>query len=103
MQSPTSSVSARRSSEPASKPIGIELAAASSVDGLRLSWSQITEHNDKLKKLTARYADNGDAANPGFNLIAGPVKSKAEAARICKELIAHYQTCKVGEFKGDAL
>jgi hypothetical protein len=89
--------------KPASKPIGIELASGPSVDGLRLSWSQITEQNQKLKKLTARYADNGDAANPGFNLIAGPVKSKAEAIRICKDLMAHYQTCKVGEFKGDEL
>jgi hypothetical protein len=89
--------------KPATKPIGIELASGPSVDGLRLSWSQLTEHNNKLKNLTARYADNGDAANPTFNLVAGPVKSKAEAVRICKELEAHYQTCKVGEFKGDAL
>jgi len=89
--------------KPATKPIGIEIASGPSVDGLRLSWSQITEQNNKLKKLTARYADNGDTANPSFNLIAGPVKSKAEAIRLCKELEAHYQTCKVGEFKGDAL
>lgn len=89
--------------KPATKPIGIELASGPSVDGLRLSWSQLTELNNKLKKLTARYADNGDTANPSFNLVAGPVKSKAEAIRLCKELEAHYQTCKVGEFKGDAL
>ena len=89
--------------KPATKPIGIEIASGPSVDGLRLSWSQLTEQNNKLKKLTARYADNGDTANPSFNLIAGPVKSKAEAIRLCKELEAHYQTCKVGEFKGDAL
>jgi hypothetical protein len=89
--------------KPATKAIGIELASGPSVDGLRLSWSQLTEHNNKLKNLTARYADNGDAANPTFNLVAGPVKSKAEAVRLCKELEAHYQTCKVGEFKGDEL
>ena len=89
--------------KPATKPIGIEIASGPSVDGLRLSWSQLTEQNNKLKKLTARYADNGDTANPSFNLVAGPVKSKAEAIRLCKELEAHYQTCKVGEFKGDAL
>ena len=89
--------------KPTAKPIGIEIGSGPSVDGLRLSWSQLTEQNNKLKKLTARYADNGDTANPGFNLIAGPVKSKSEAIRICKDLISHYQTCKVGEFKGDDL
>jgi hypothetical protein len=89
--------------KPTAKPIGIEIGSGPSVDGLRLSWSQLTEQNEKLKQLTARYADSGDAANPGFSLIAGPVKSKAEAIRICKDLISHYQTCKVGEFKGDEL
>jgi hypothetical protein len=83
--------------------IGIEIASGPSVDGLRLSWSQISEHNDKLKKMQARYAENGDFQNPNFNLIAGPVKSKAEAARICKDLQAHYVTCKVSEFKGTEL
>jgi hypothetical protein len=89
--------------KPTAKPIGIEIGSGPSVDGLRLSWSQLTEQNEKLKQLTARYADSGDAANPGFSLIAGPVKSKSEAIRICKDLISHYQTCKVGEFKGDDL
>lgn len=89
--------------KPTAKPIGIEIGSGPSVDGLRLSWSQLTEQNEKLKQLTARYADSGDAANPGFSLIAGPVKSKAEAIRICKDLISHYQTCRVGEFKGDEL
>jgi hypothetical protein len=89
--------------KPAPKQIGIEIGSSPSVDGLRLSWSQMAAHNGSLKKLDARYAENGDPANPSYQLIAGPLKSKAEAKKICKDLIAHYQTCRVGEFKGEAL
>ena len=89
--------------KPAGKPIGIQIGSGPSIDGLRSSWSQLADRSDKLKKLKARYTDSGDAVNPNFNLIAGPLKSKAEAARICKELAVQQVSCKVGEFKGEAL
>jgi len=90
--------------KPAPKPIGVVVASDSSVDALRQSWSALMErHGQTLKKLTPRYVENGDFKNPNFNLIAGPVKSKAEAAKICKDLIAHDVSCKVGEFKGEEL
>lgn len=89
--------------KPAPAPIGIKIGSAPSVDGLRLSWSQIAAHNPELKKLQARYAKNGNPAHPNFNLIAGPLKSTAEAKRICQDLLARYQTCRIGEFKGEAL
>jgi hypothetical protein len=83
--------------------IGIEIGSAPSVDGLRLSWSQMASHNAELRNLQARYAENGNPAHPNYDLIAGPLNSRAEAKRICQDLIARYQTCKIGEFKGEAL
>jgi hypothetical protein len=88
----------------APKPIGIQIATDSTIDGLRLSWSAISQnYGDKLKNLTARYSDTGDATHPSFSLVAGPVKSKAEAKRLCKDLQVQAVSCKVGEFKGEAL
>jgi hypothetical protein len=89
--------------KPATAAIGIEIGSAPSVDGLRLSWSQMASHNSELRNLQARYAENGNSAHPNYDLIAGPLKSRAEAKRICQDLIARYQTCKIGEFKGEAL
>jgi hypothetical protein len=86
------------------KPIGIQIASDSSLDALRLSWLQISEHQgSKLKKLSARYTTNGDPANPSYSLIAGPVKSKAEANRICKDLKAQDTPCSIGDFTGNEL
>jgi hypothetical protein len=90
--------------KPVKKPIGIALASSSSVEGLRLNWSQLAQqHGDKLKKLKARYTTNGDPANPSFNLIAGPVKTKAEAVKLCTDLQAMAVSCAVGDFTGNAL
>jgi hypothetical protein len=38
-----------------------------------------------------------------YELVAGPVKSAADAKRLCKELAAKAITCKVGDFAGEAL
>ena len=90
--------------KPAPKPVGIQIASDSSVDGLRLSWSQLTErHADKLNGLGARFTQSGDPSAPNFNLVAGPIKSKAEAKKICKDLAAQQVNCKVSEFKGQDL
>ncbi len=90
--------------KPAPKPVGIQLATDPSVDGLRITWGALAQtHADQLGKLTARYADLGTAASPNFGLIAGPVKTKAEAKKLCKELSAQSVSCKVSEFKGQEL
>ncbi|WP_045836292.1 hypothetical protein [Hyphomicrobium sp. 99] len=90
--------------KPAPKPIGIQIATDASVDGLRITWSALAQtHPDQLGTLTAHYADLGTAANPNFGLIAGPIKSKADAKKICKELTAQSVSCKISDFKGAAL
>lgn len=88
----------------APKPVGVQISSGASIDSLRLSWSLLAEqHADTLKNLEARVVDKGDAANPNFNLVAGPIKSKAEAIRVCKALAARNVPCKVGEFTGETL
>jgi hypothetical protein len=88
----------------APKPVGIKLASGASVDSLRLSWSLLADkHSDALKSLEARYVTGGDAQNPNFDLVAGPIKSKAQANKVCKDLAAKGVPCTVGAFGGDAL
>lgn len=90
--------------KPAKMPVGIALASSATVEGLRLNWSLLAQqHADKLRKLKARYTTNGDPSNPSFSLIAGPVKTKAEAIKICKDLQAEAVSCTVGDFTGNAL
>ncbi len=90
--------------KPAAKPIGVQISSGTSVDSLRLSWSLLADrHADALKNLQARYVERGDPAAPNFDLIAGPIKSKSEAARVCKALAAKNIPCKVGDFSGEAL
>ncbi|MGL4396404.1 MAG: SPOR domain-containing protein, partial [Hyphomicrobium sp.] len=88
----------------APRPVGVQLSSGASVDSLRLSWSLLAErHGDTLQNMQARYVTNGDEVNPNYDLIAGPIKSKAEAARVCKALAAKNIPCKVSAFSGDAL
>ncbi len=86
------------------KLIGIQLATATSVDGLRVTWGALSQiHAEQLGQLKARYADLGTATNPNFGLIAGPLKSKADAKKLCKELAAQSVSCKVSDYKGEEL
>ncbi len=88
----------------ASKPVGIQIATDPSVDGLRVTWGALSQiHPEELGNLKARYADIGTASNPNFGLIAGPVKSKVEAKKICKALAAQNISCKVSDYKGEEL
>jgi hypothetical protein len=90
--------------KPAPKPVGLRLSSAPDIDSLRLSWSLLAEkHGDTLKEMQPRVTASGNASNPSFDLIAGPVKSRAEAAKLCKALAAQNVPCKVGTFTGDTL
>ena len=90
--------------KPAPKPMGIKISSGASVDALRLSWSLLAErHGDTLKNLQARYTTGGDAENPNYDLIAGPLKSTAEAKKVCKALAAKNVPCQVGAFAGASL
>lgn len=90
--------------KPAAKPVGLQISKGASVDSLRLSWSLLSErHGDVLKNLEPRFTAGGDAGAPSFDLVAGPLKSKAEAMRACKALAAKNVACQVTDYTGDAL
>jgi uncharacterized coiled-coil protein SlyX len=86
------------------KTFGLQIATDPSVDGLRVTWGALSQiHPEQLSRLKARYADLGTATNPNYGLIAGPVKSKAEAKKLCKELTAQSISCKISDYKGSEL
>lgn len=90
--------------KPPAKPLGVLLSSGASLDSLRLSWSLLADrHGDALKNMEARYQTSGNEQNPNFDLVAGPIKSRAEALKVCKTLAARNIPCKVGDFAGDAL
>ncbi len=90
---------------PAAKPVGVQIGSGASIDSLRLSWNLLSEtHADKLKNLEPRYSLSVDNGAVVYNLMAGPVKSEADAKKMCKALAAKAVPCKiVGEFGGAAL
>lgn len=90
---------------PSAKPVGVQIASGSSLDSLRLSWNLLSEtHADKLKSLEPRYSLSVDNGAIVYNLLAGPVKSEADAKKMCKALTAKAVPCKVvGEFGGASL
>lgn len=68
-----------------------------------MSWGLINErHNGLLKGLEPRYAASGDLNGP-MTLVAGPLTTAEEAARVCANLRAKRITCAVVSFDGRAL
>ena len=87
--------------QPAGPSAAILLARGPSVDALRLSWSLLNErHKGTLGALEPRVVQ----AEPGlYQLIAGPIASPADAAKVCVNLRARGVTCQAAEFKGEGL
>lgn len=91
--------------KPAPKTLALQIASGSSLDSLRLSWNLLSEtHAGSLKNLEPRYSTGVDANGLVYNLMAGPVKTEAEAKKMCKDLTAKAIPCKVvGDFDGPSL
>lgn len=88
----------------AQRPIGLRVATGPSIDALRLSWSVLTDrHGDTLKSLEPRYVTGIDESGLTYDLVAGPVKTAAEAQRVCAELQGKGIRCTIGEYAGEAL
>ena len=81
----------------------VRIASGPSLDALRLSWQLLLEgHRPVLKPLEPRWMPMpGDAS--AFALVAGPVGSPEEAAKICAGLKAKRITCSVTRFGGQPL
>lgn len=86
--------------------LAILLASGSSVESLRLTWNLLQErHSVALGNLQPRYILEKNPAAPerGFALIAGPVISATDVARVCSALVSEGLTCRTTTFGGNAL
>ena len=88
---------------PSGPPVGVLIATGPSLDAVRLSWQLLTETNKSvLRPFEPRYVESiGDGGL--FQLIAGPVASREEAARVCERLKARNARCSVTGFTGQPL
>jgi hypothetical protein len=80
----------------------VQVAAAPSVEALKQSWGLLSEQHAGLSVLRPRVvAPRGKGRN--YRLIAGPVATEADAARICSELGAAARSCFVTPYAGAPL
>ena len=86
------------------KPFAVQLGSGTSIDDIRYNWSILsTQHADALAKLSPRFTATGtEAAGQTYDLIAGPVKTAADAKKICKTLATRGMDCKVAPYEGEA-
>ena len=89
-------------SEP--KPFGVQLSSGPTLDAIQLSWSLLSDqYPDALRRLEPRYTTSGTPeAGQTFDLMAGPIRSAADARKVCKTLAARGTDCRVAEFTGAA-
>lgn len=86
------------------QPVGIQIASGPSVDALRQMWSLLSDtHPDPLKGMETRYRASPNTSKPGYDLVAGPIQSQAEARKVCKDLQSRGVACRVAAFAGEAL
>ncbi len=91
---------------PAPTGLAVLLATGSSVESLRLTWTILQErHAAALLDLAPRYIvkDNPNAPERKFALLAGPVISANDIARVCAALQSEGLGCRTTTFAGNAL
>jgi hypothetical protein len=83
--------------------LAVQLASGPSQQELRLSWGHLAQqHGDALTSLKPRIvAPRGKGGT--YRLIAGPVATEADAARICSQLGAAPATCFATPYGGTPL
>lgn len=84
---------------------GIDLGAASTVNGLRRLWAVVLKtHKDELAPLSPALAVR---ERPGgrveFRLLAGPLRDAADAARLCATVATAKRPCTPAVFDGQRL
>lgn len=90
--------------QPVSSSLGVVISNADTVDGLRLSWSALTDrYGSELGGLQPRYMLSTDPSAGSFDLVAGPIRSQADADDLCRKMQAQKLSCRVGSFAGNAL
>lgn len=90
------------------KPSGLAvlLATGSSVESLRLTWALLQErHSAELANLAPRYIVEANPSAPErkFALLAGPVVSANDIAKVCSALVSEGMTCRTRPYGGNAM
>lgn len=79
----------------------ITLSRASTLDGLRASWTALShQHPNLLGGLQPRYAREVGGT---YRLLAGPLGSHADADRLCNALRTGNVPCGIAAYAGNAL
>ncbi|MEO1282094.1 MAG: hypothetical protein AAFV69_10195 [Pseudomonadota bacterium] len=101
---PTAQPSRRLGADQAPR-MGVRLAVAPSVDGLRLQWTLLRErHGRYLGALSPRYIQTSrNGAPASYELVAGPVAGAIQALELCQDVSRHGTRCVIGDFVGNAL
>lgn len=99
-------VTAAETGSEQSPSLAVLLATGSSVESLRLTWNLLQErHSAALYNLSPRYIVEQNPAAPErrFALLAGPVVSATDVARVCGALVSEGLTCRTRTFAGNSL
>ena len=88
---------------PVRQAFAVQLAAAPSLDALRLSWSLLRDrHGGALASLQPRFVPPRAEGGP-YRLLAGPLPSKADADKVCADLGKGRQGCFSTSYVGEPL
>ena len=85
---------------------GIDLGGATSIDRLRLLWQTVRTHEAKLLqglRPIAHVREVRRGGRPDIRLIAGPLPTPDDAAKLCAEILHAGRYCEPAVFHGQRL
>jgi hypothetical protein len=103
---------AAQASEPAAEPTGsvteygVDLGSAPTIEGLRALWTAAAaKYGNALASLRpiAQMRDGARSGSVELRLVAGPLSTAANAARLCAMLAVNGAICQPAVFKGQRL
>gem|GEM_PF-6881754 len=95
---------ARKATANKSSTSAIALASGSSIADLRLNWLALHDRfGAELGSLQPHYVVYGKGGSRRYRLVAGPLRSGAEALHICSQLKARNIVCSVSTLRGRKL
>jgi hypothetical protein len=90
-------------STPARSVYAVQLAASSSLEALRLSWTMLVDrHGATLSSLQPRFVAPKSEGGP-YRLVAGPLPSKADADKVCADMRVDRKGCFSTTYIGEPL
>jgi hypothetical protein len=101
MTTQTAALDPKKDSSSAATPFGIAIGSVGKEDALHPLWrDMLNKHSAHVVGLQARGMLGSDKK---WQLIAGPLGSKAEAAQLCSLFKKENLDCEATAFEGDAL